>query len=46
MTGTQSGTQHSRIARIVRRVAAVVEEMNYSQRRAVELFTRLDGDRR
>jgi hypothetical protein len=36
----------SAIARIVRRVAGVVEEMNYAQRRSTELFLELDGDRR
>jgi hypothetical protein len=46
MTATQSGTQHGRFARIVRRVAATVEEMNYSQRRALELFLGLDEHRR
>jgi len=40
MTATQPGTRHQsgRFARIVRRVASVVEEMNYAQRRSVELF--------
>ena len=44
MTATQPGTRHQsgRFARIVRRVASVVEEMNYAQRRSVELFLGLD----
>jgi hypothetical protein len=46
MTATQSGTRQARFARIVRRVAGVVEEMNYSQRRALELFLGLDERRR
>lgn len=48
MTAIQPGTGHlsARLARIVRRVAGVVEEMNYAQRRSVELFLGLDGDRR
>ena len=46
MTATQSGTHQSgRFARIVRRVTGVVEEMNYAQRRSVELFTGLDERR-
>jgi len=46
MTATQPGTHQSgRFARIVQRVAGVVKEMNYAQRRSVELFTGLD-DRR
>lgn len=36
----------SAITRIVRRVAGVVEEMNYAQRRSTELFLELDGERR
>jgi hypothetical protein len=35
----------TRFGRIVHRVASVVEEMNYSQRRATELFMGL-GERR
>ena len=43
MTATQQGTRQSgRFARIVRRVAGVVEEMNYADRRRVELFLGLD----
>ena len=44
MTATQPGTRHQpgRFARIVRRMASVVEEMNYAQRRSVELFLGLD----
>jgi hypothetical protein len=42
MTAIQSRT---RLGRIVHRVASVVEEMNYSQRRSLELFLGLD-DRR
>jgi hypothetical protein len=43
MTVTQQGTHQSgRFARIVRRVTGVVEEMNYAQRRSVELFLGLD----
>ena len=34
------------IARIARRVASVVDEMNYAQRRATELFLGLDEKRR
>ena len=46
MTATQPGTHQSgRLARIVRRVAGVVEEMNYAQRRSVELFLGLDERR-
>jgi hypothetical protein len=46
MTATQPGTSQSgRLARIVRRVADVVGEMNYAQRRSVELFTGLDERR-
>lgn len=46
MTATQPGTHQSgRFARIVRRVAEVVDEMNYAQRRSVELFLGLDGRR-
>jgi hypothetical protein len=37
--------QSGRVARIVRRVADVVEEMNYAQRRSVELFLGLDERR-
>jgi hypothetical protein len=36
----------SAITRIARRVAGVVHEMNYAQRRSTELFLGLDGDRR
>jgi hypothetical protein len=36
----------SAITRIVRRVASVVDEMNYAQRRTVELFLGLDENRR
>jgi hypothetical protein len=48
MTATQPGTRHQqgRFARIVRRVADVVGEMNYAQRRSVELFLGLDERRR
>ena len=49
MTTIQPGTRHhlpARVARIVRHVANVVEEMNYAQRRSLELFLGLDGDRR
>ncbi len=35
----------TRFARIVRRVAGVIEEMNYSQRRVTELFLGLDERR-
>lgn len=35
-----------RIARIVRRVANVVNDMNYAQRRTTELFLGLDENRR
>jgi len=46
MTATQPGTHQSgSFARIVRRVAAVVGEMNYAQRRSVELFLGLDERR-
>jgi hypothetical protein len=34
------------IARIARRVASVVEEINYAQRRSMELFLGLDQNRR
>ena len=34
------------IARIVRRMAGVVGEMNYAQRRSMELFLGLDENRR
>ena len=34
------------IARIARRVASVVDEMNYAQRRTTELFLGLDQIRR
>ena len=46
MTATQPGTRHQsgRFARIVRHVADVVGEMNYAQRRSVELFLGL-GER-
>ena len=39
MTAIESRT---RFGRIVHRVASVVEEMNYAQRRSVELFLGLD----
>jgi hypothetical protein len=46
MTAMQPGTHQSgRFARIVRRVADVVDEMNYAQRRSVELFLGLDERR-
>jgi hypothetical protein len=46
MTTMQPGTHQSgRFARIVRRVADVVDEMNYGQRRSVELFLGLDERR-
>jgi hypothetical protein len=34
------------IARIARRVASVVEEMNYAQRRSTELFVSLGENQR
>ncbi len=34
------------IAQIARRVASVVDEMNYAQRSTTELFLGLDGNRR
>jgi hypothetical protein len=34
------------IVQIARRVASVVNEMNYAQRRTMELFLALDEDRR
>jgi hypothetical protein len=34
------------IRRIVRRVAGVVDDMNYAQRRTTELFLGLGGNRR
>jgi hypothetical protein len=34
------------ITRIVRRVASMVDEMNYANRRSMELFTGLDKNRR
>ena len=34
------------IARIARRVASAVDEMNYAQRRSMELFLGLDEKRR
>ncbi len=34
------------ITRIARRVASVVDEMNYAQRRTMKLFLGLDGNRR
>jgi len=34
------------IKRIARRVASVVDDMNYAQRRTMELFLDLDGHRR
>jgi hypothetical protein len=34
------------IARIVRRMASVVDEMNYAQRRSTELFLGLGENRR
>jgi hypothetical protein len=43
MTATQR--KSGRLARIVRRVAGVVEEMNYADRRSVELFLGLDERR-
>jgi len=45
MTAIQTGTRHqpTRFARIVRRVAGAVEEMNYAQRRSLELFLGLDS---
>jgi hypothetical protein len=46
MTAMQPVTHQSgRFARIVRRVAGVVEEMDYAQRRSVELFLGLDERR-
>ena len=46
MTATQPGTHQSgSFARIVRRVAGVVGEMYYAQRRSVELFLGLDERR-
>ena len=46
MTATQPRTHQSgRFARIVRRVTDVVGEMNYAQRRSVELFLDLDERR-
>jgi len=42
MTATQSRT---RFGRIVHRVADVVGEMNYAQRRSLELFLGLDERR-
>jgi hypothetical protein len=33
------------ITRIARRVASVVNEMNYAQRRTIELFLGRDGNR-
>ena len=46
MTATQPGTHQSgSFARIVRRVAGVVGEMHYAQRRSVELFLGLDERR-
>lgn len=35
-----------RISRIARRVASVVSDMNYAQRRSVELLAGLRGDQR
>jgi hypothetical protein len=35
-----------RISRITRRVATMVSDMNYAQRRSTELFLGLRGDRR
>ena len=35
-----------RISRIARRIASVVGDMNYAQRRSTELFVGLRGDRR
>jgi hypothetical protein len=35
-----------RISRIARRVASAVSDMNYAQRRSMELFLGLDGKRR
>jgi hypothetical protein len=34
------------ITRIARRVASVVDEMNYAQRRTMELYLGRDGNRR
>jgi hypothetical protein len=34
------------IKRIARRVASVVDDMNYAQRRTMELILDLDGNRR
>ena len=34
------------MVRITRRMASVVEEMNYAQRRAMELFLGLDENKR
>jgi hypothetical protein len=42
MTAIESRT---RFGRIVHRVASAVEEMNYSQRRSLELFLGLDERR-
>lgn len=35
-----------RISRIARRVASAVSDINYAQRRSMELFLDLDGKRR
>jgi hypothetical protein len=40
------GERQMRISRIARRVAGVVSDMNYAQRRRDELFLGLRGDQR
>jgi hypothetical protein len=42
----RGASQMTAIARIVRRVASMVDEMNYAQRRTMELFLGLDENRR
>jgi hypothetical protein len=44
--GDERGTEMTAIRRIARRVANVVDEMNYAQRRSTELFVGLGENRR
>jgi hypothetical protein len=49
MAAVAAGTERRtamRISRIARRVAALVSDMNYAQRRRDELFLGLRGDQR
>jgi hypothetical protein len=49
MAAVAAGTERRtamRISRIARRIASVVSDMNYAQRRRDELFLGLRGDQR